>query len=333
MGSTVFLSSTCYDLIDVRAEVEMDLEAIGLKPILSDRPSSEFAVASDANSIESCLVNVRQCDYFIVVLSQRYGPSLKKAGYPDISATHLEYLEAKRTKKPIYMYVRDRLEADYNIWKKNKGNKVTLSWVNDKDQGIFQLLEEHRRLAMHSKKSNWVWIFRDSVELRKRIRSDLKVAAGKAILSQLLDTGQTPFLLGEILKCSLESKTRVLSLDFKITNAGTVVAIGPHASLYWDKGEAVQLLKTLLPGQETRIRFLAKLSPSSYKSKNPTMKLDCTYVTPQGHYLGDESYVELAWESGSAKCSFVICGFEIKRYYHSSGIHLDVSDELCRNRE
>ena len=82
----------------------------------------------------------------VVVLSQRYGPRLGAAGYPDISATHLEYREAKTKRKPIYFYVRDRLEADYVIWRNNKPKaSLRLPWVKDKrDYGLFELMEEHR---------------------------------------------------------------------------------------------------------------------------------------------------------------------------------------------
>jgi hypothetical protein len=38
----VFISSTCYDLIDLRAELEAMLRDLGLHPVLSDRPTSEF---------------------------------------------------------------------------------------------------------------------------------------------------------------------------------------------------------------------------------------------------------------------------------------------------
>ena len=61
--------------------------------------------------------------FVVIVLSQRYGPSLAKAGFGDYSATHLEYLRALERRKPVYMYVRDRLEADYAIWKKAKNKE------------------------------------------------------------------------------------------------------------------------------------------------------------------------------------------------------------------
>jgi hypothetical protein len=105
----IFISSTCYDLLDLRAEVHTHLAEMGLTPVLSDRPSSDFVVDPRVDSIETCLANVRACDVFVCIVSQRYGTSLKNAGdaYPDLSATHLEWHEARKAGKPIYFYWRD----------------------------------------------------------------------------------------------------------------------------------------------------------------------------------------------------------------------------------
>src|SRR5262249_10183540 len=109
----VFISSTCYDLIDLRAELEVLFDEAGVTSLLSDSLTSDFQVLPDRNSIETCLENVRQCDVFLIILSSRYGRSLAKAGFDDVSATHLEYREARKHKKPIWMYARDRLMGDY----------------------------------------------------------------------------------------------------------------------------------------------------------------------------------------------------------------------------
>lgn len=127
----VFVSSTCYDLIDLRAELEAHLRDLGLQPLLSDSLTSGFEVVPTADSIETCLANVRASDAFVCVLSQRYGPSLKGAGFDDVSATHLEWLEARKAGKHIHLYARDRLLGDHAVWKKNRDSQVNLAWVKD----------------------------------------------------------------------------------------------------------------------------------------------------------------------------------------------------------
>src|SRR5262245_46819488 len=120
----VFVSSTCYDLIDLRAELHEDLQDLGIDSLFSDIKESDFHTPGDAigNSIETCLANLRSSDVVVVVLSQRYGPSLGER-YNNVSATHLEYREAQKHKKRILFYVRDRLVADLTTWKKNGRSK------------------------------------------------------------------------------------------------------------------------------------------------------------------------------------------------------------------
>src|SRR5690554_3116552 len=93
-NARVLVSSTCYDLLDLRAQLHSRLKASGLTPVMSDQLSSDFSVAESRDSVSTCLVNLVSCEACIVVLSQRYGPSLKRANFPDVSATHLEYREA-----------------------------------------------------------------------------------------------------------------------------------------------------------------------------------------------------------------------------------------------
>jgi hypothetical protein len=118
----VFLSSTCYDLLDVRAEVVSYLSENGIRVMASDDKLSDFHVTTDQNSIETCLANVRSCDHFVIILDQRYGPILSDFGH-NVSATHLEYQEALKEGKQVHLFARDRLVADYSIWKKTE-NKI-----------------------------------------------------------------------------------------------------------------------------------------------------------------------------------------------------------------
>src|SRR3954467_12463441 len=105
----MFVSSTCFDLIDLRSEVRATLEQDGFLVSMSDEYDT-FQIDGRADSIETCLANLRQSDGVIVVLSKRYGPPLRPLKL-EKSATHLEYDEAVRLGKPIYFFVRDRLMA------------------------------------------------------------------------------------------------------------------------------------------------------------------------------------------------------------------------------
>jgi hypothetical protein len=212
----IFISSTCYDLIDLRFE---------LSEFLSDDLDSDFRVKPGENSIQTCLENVRSCDAFIIILSSRYGPTLEKYGYADLSATHLEYLEAIKCGIPVRMYVRDRLEADYVIWKKNQRRKnLKLAWVPKGNFRIFELLEAHRT-QVELKSGNWLWTFRNSTELKRRLTKDFADAFARVMANSLFKAGRIPLFEIGAVPGKIESGSRPYHINFR--NLSEVAAIEP----------------------------------------------------------------------------------------------------------
>lgn len=196
--SRVFISSTCYDLVDLRAELKVVLEDAGLKPVMSDE-TDHFEISGRADSIETCLANVRSSDVFVCVLSQRYGPSLKGSGYPDISATHLEYREAKDLSLPIYMFVRDRLEGEHALARKHRKKHGSLDgfqtrWVPSGSHQLFDFLDEHLALIKGASTTNWYTTFSTSIDLKERIQQQLQVVSSRALVTRLLDGAHLPII-------------------------------------------------------------------------------------------------------------------------------------------
>ncbi|MDC3962530.1 DUF4062 domain-containing protein [Polyangium jinanense] len=280
-GSRIFISSTCYDLLDLRAEVELHLRGMGLTPILSDRPASEFETAGYKDSIETCLANVRTSDAFICILSQRYGPSLGAAGFKDVSATHLEYEEAKARGLPIYMYVRDRLLGEYSVWKKNGGPSgsatVKFAWVPRDNERIFNFVHEHQALVSGSPDSNWLWAFKDSCELKERVSIDFRARSAPAMLRRLIEEGRIP-----ILKISSRSSVRqagahVLSLLIKCV--GQHAAFAPQISGH--NGTQVGSLQDITPENPSAANVAIPIQTSG--PSRVEVKLE--YETALGHAI------------------------------------------------
>lgn len=112
--TTLFLSSTCYDLSQVRADLREFSESIGLEPILSEFDS--FPVNPNQDTLSNCLEAVKnRADIFVLVIGGRYG-SIADTGK---SITNLEYFEAKAKGIPKYIFVKDDILALLPIWKAN----------------------------------------------------------------------------------------------------------------------------------------------------------------------------------------------------------------------
>ena len=203
MSAKVFVASTCFDLIDVRAELENEIRELGLTPYLSDSKLSDFDYGDEAvgrNSIDLCRHNLKSCDYVIFVLSQRYGHELERYGYPGISATHLEYRTAiehnkddnEKKKLKILFFVRDRTIVDYDRWRKDKSiDKKFLMYT--KDAKLFDFIEEHATIHAEDKnRTNWITEFSSTVDLKKAVRKQLEKESLKEELAKLMRERDVP---------------------------------------------------------------------------------------------------------------------------------------------
>lgn len=246
----LFISSTIYDLLDVRSEIFGYLNQIGYEVRMSEVPISQFEFLPDTSSIEMCLENVRRSNYVIVILDQRYGPSLEKVGYDEISATHLEYREAIRNSIPVIMFVRDRTSAEYSTFKKQKG-KLEGSWVtNGKDQRLFDILNEHSKLK-GKKDNNWYYTFTSSLDLKTSIHNILRIPFLTETLPKRIAEGIVPLLTVDHKIETLDGK------GFKVTviasNRTNQAAFVDRMS--WKKNSS-DTLRIVQPGEDIFMGYL-----------------------------------------------------------------------------
>jgi len=167
---TVFISSTCYDLLDLHAELVDFLEPKGFIVKVSDDPY-HFNVEPTENSIETCLRNVDSSDVIICIIDGRYGPPLP----PDkqLSATHAEIRRAREIKRPVYIFGRDKALSEYDLLRQNPG--ASTFWVEQHEgeqrKKWVLFVDELRSLwyAQHQGHSNWIDQFTTSVQLKKLV--------------------------------------------------------------------------------------------------------------------------------------------------------------------
>ncbi|WP_020474218.1 DUF4062 domain-containing protein [Zavarzinella formosa] len=311
---TIFVSSTCYDLIDLRDELRNDLRDLGVRYMFSEYGDSDFLVetAPETNSIETCLTNLRASDLVIVVLSQRYGPRLK-APFESISATHTEYREAVKLRKPIRFYVRNRLEADHASWAAN-GKVINFKgvWAKNQDaEGLFALLEEHKRLVDQdgsANRNNWYNTFISSVDLRGMIRKDIAPRAFRSTAQKLIENGNVPILIVatqglQTVGAGSPSGTS-LRFDLGLLNAGSIPAFNIRAMLKFENGdlrgdgrvaavlastdESPKIARNACIEMPTK-DFLSSISPDAQSGKPFQITVRFDYMIPTGHLLTDET--------------------------------------------
>ncbi|MGD8452699.1 MAG: DUF4062 domain-containing protein [Phycisphaerae bacterium] len=114
----VFVSSTCYDLKQVRENLREFIAGAGYDPMLSEHDS--FPVDPSTDVIENCRKAVgAHADIFVLIVGNRHG-SVAECGR---SITNIEYLAARARGLPIYVFVLRSVLDAFRTWKKAPENR------------------------------------------------------------------------------------------------------------------------------------------------------------------------------------------------------------------
>ena len=112
----VFISSTYSDLVEERKKVLDILLMADCIPA-----GMEAFVATDVKQFEVIKKVIDLCDYYILIIGQRYGSINPDTG---ISYTEMEYDYAIKNKIPVLVFVLDEQIALPNDKKENEPDKV-----------------------------------------------------------------------------------------------------------------------------------------------------------------------------------------------------------------
>lgn len=160
---TVFISSTCYDLKQVRADLKDFFEDnYGFDTMLSEFDS--FPIDPCVGTFENCLNNVDNlADLFILIIGARYGYITDQGK----SITNLEYLHAKAKGIPIYVFVSKQLYDNWFLWKSNKNGDFSSVVDNPK---IFEFVSE-----IYDESRQWVFTYDTVRDIKITMKNQLNL--------------------------------------------------------------------------------------------------------------------------------------------------------------
>ena len=165
----VFVSSTCYELRDLRAAVRAWLKQLGLAPLMSDEGG--FPHVDGMPPYATCLRALEECPLVIVVIDRRYGASFQDWGpYPQFagcSPTHAELRHALDLGKRVLVYVHDDVWNFYEVWRKNEQAFETTA-PQGLDEATLRILHELKQ----RNPVPWMAHFADVAELLQSLNAE-----------------------------------------------------------------------------------------------------------------------------------------------------------------
>jgi hypothetical protein len=155
----IFVSSTCYDLRQIREDLKAFIEGLGYEAVLSEYPS--FPVHPDKTTIENSMAAVRgNCDVFVLIVGGRYG-SVDEA--TERSITNSEFLEAKAAELPVYAFVLQTVDTLLPAWQANP----EISHPAVESTRVFEFIQELKASLI------WVFSFETAADITDTLRRQL----------------------------------------------------------------------------------------------------------------------------------------------------------------
>lgn len=239
---SVFVSSTCYDLAQVRNDLRIFLESMGMTPILSEFNS--FPINPNLDAIGNCLSCVKdRADIFVLVVGGRYGSQTETGK----SITNLEYLEAKSKGIPRYVFVQKQILTTLPIWQKNKS--ADFSGIVD-SPNLFQFVE-----SLLDPKENWIFPFDSAQDIADTLRKQLAFLFVEALSlrHKILGTGLPKTLDGLSGRALMLAVQKPFAWEYRLFSQALCDEISESSGIKKDLNYGLML------GQAVQLRDISRL--------------------------------------------------------------------------
>lgn len=144
----VFISSTFYDLQQIRVDLDKFIEGLGYEAIRNEE--GDIPYNKDFSPAECCYKEISNIDILISILGGRFG-SLGTQEEQDraYSVSQLEVKKAMEEDKQIFIFIDNDVLAEYETYKLNKTQK-NIKYKHVDDVNIYTFIEEMYKLKRNS---------------------------------------------------------------------------------------------------------------------------------------------------------------------------------------
>ncbi len=166
----VFISSTCYDLKEIRDTLFEFIDGINYIPVLSDK--GDVFYHPDIHTHDSCVHEIETCQLFILIIGGRFGGSYKAD--PAKSIVNAEYEAAIKLDLPIITFITRDVYEDHRVYvrnrKDNPDNFQDIIYPSIENQKHSIRIFEFIDLVRKADYNNAVFPFDFGREIRKNLK-------------------------------------------------------------------------------------------------------------------------------------------------------------------
>ena len=135
----VFISSTFYDLRQVRADLDMFIDNLGYEPVRNEE--GDIPYGKNEALEEFCYKEIKNVDILIAIIGGRFGSESKRN---TSSISNIELKTALKEGKQVYVFIEKNVLSEYETYLLNKESDVNFRYVDD--IRVYKFIEEIKGL-------------------------------------------------------------------------------------------------------------------------------------------------------------------------------------------
>ncbi len=189
----VFISSTCYDLSEVRDTLVTFIKSFGFEDALSER--GDVFYHPDLHTHEACIREISNCHLLILIIGGRFGGTY--IADTSKSIVNAEYESARELSIPVFTFVKKDVLHDHKLYERNKNN-ADITYPSIEKQEYAKKIFEFINVVRKSPINNGLFDFQFSRDIEEILK---KQWAGMFY----------EYLSDKANKAKLESATQTLS--------------------------------------------------------------------------------------------------------------------------
>lgn len=139
----VFISSTFYDLKQIRSDLDLFLESLGYEAVRNEE--GEIPYGKESALEEYCYKEIKKVDILVSIIGGRFGTESKSTGS---SISQIELRTAIKENKQIYIFIEKNVASEFETYLLNKESDIKYRFADDKR--IYQFIEEIRNLGANN---------------------------------------------------------------------------------------------------------------------------------------------------------------------------------------
>lgn len=140
----IFISSTFYDLRQIREDVDRSLKELGYEPIRHE--TGAIAYGGDERPEAGAYREVDLCDILVAVIGGRYGTDSRVT--PGSSITQNEIRRALEKGIQVFIFIEANVFAEYGIYSVNRSTNIVYRYVDN--TAVFEFIDQLMALPQNN---------------------------------------------------------------------------------------------------------------------------------------------------------------------------------------